>query len=71
MALTLIISFIVTLALWLPIDYNVVLFFIMAPIFGFSSGSIISLAPVCVRQLCSADEFGKRFGTSYSVVSFA
>ena len=71
MALTLIISSIATLALWLPINRNVVLFYIMAPVFGFGSGSIISLAPVCVGQLCRADEFGQWFGTSYSVVSFA
>ncbi len=71
MALTLIISFIATFALWLPVGHDIVLFYIMAPVFGFGSGSIISLAPVCVGQLCKADEFGQWFGTSYSVVSFA
>jgi len=40
-------------------------------IFGFGSGSIISLAPVCFGQLCKANDYGRYYGTAYSVVSFA
>ncbi|KUJ23902.1 MFS monocarboxylate transporter [Mollisia scopiformis] len=71
MLLTLIWSLVVTLALWLPIGKQVVLFYIFAPLFGFGSGSIISMAPVCIGQLCKADEYGQFYGTSYSVVAFA
>lgn len=71
MLLTLITSLVVTLALWLPIGDNLVLFYIFAPLFGFGSGSIISMAPVCLGQLCQADEYGQYYGTSYSVVAFA
>ncbi|CZR56066.1 related to monocarboxylate transporter [Phialocephala subalpina] len=71
MLLTLIWSMIVTFALWLPMSNNVVLFYIFAPLFGFGSGSIISMAPVCIGQLCEADEYGQHYGTSYSAVAFA
>lgn len=29
------------------------------------------MAPVCIGQLCKADEYGGFYGTSYSVVAFA
>jgi MFS family permease len=71
MILTLFWSLIVTFALWLPVGNHIVLFYTFAPLFGFGSGSIISMAPVCVGQLCKADEYGQFYGTSYSVVAFA
>jgi hypothetical protein len=71
MILTLTWSLIVTFALWLPVGKNVVLLYVFAPAFGFGSGSIISMAPVCVGQLCKADEYGQFYGTSYSAVAFA
>lgn len=71
MLLTLIWTLVVTLGLWLPIGDNLVVFYVFAPLFGFGSGSIISMAPVCLGQLCRADEYGQYYGTSYSVVAFA
>jgi MFS family permease len=71
MIITLAWSLIVTFALWLPVGSHVVLFYIFAPLFGFGSGSIISMAPVCLGQLCKADEYGQYYGTSYSLVAFA
>ena len=71
MLLTLIWTLVVTLGLWLPIGDNLVVFYVFAPLFGFGSGSIISMAPVCLVQLCRADEYGQYYGTSYSVVAFA
>ncbi|CZT44599.1 related to monocarboxylate transporter 2 [Rhynchosporium secalis] len=71
MLLTLMWTLVVTLALWLPIGDNLVIFYVFAPLFGFGSGSIISMAPVCLGQLCQADQYGQYYGTSQSVVSFA
>lgn len=71
MITTLVWSLIVTFALWLPVGNHIILFYFFAPLFGFGSGSIISMAPVCVGQLCKADEYGQFYGTSYSVVAFA
>ncbi|KAI5779392.1 major facilitator superfamily domain-containing protein [Geopyxis carbonaria] len=41
-----------------------------ALLYGFASGSGISLTPVCVGQICSTKDYGKRFGTCYFFVSF-
>lgn len=38
--------------------------------FGFSSGSIIGVTPVCVAQICRTEDYGKRYGTTYFIVSF-
>ncbi|KAF2812859.1 MFS general substrate transporter [Mytilinidion resinicola] len=41
-----------------------------ALLFGFASGSNISLTPVCVGQLCDTSEYGRYYATCYTVVSF-
>jgi len=72
--LTLIWSLVVAFALWLPIGNvanNTVLLYFFAALFGFGSGSIISLAPVCLGQLTDAEHYGMYYGTSYAAVSFA
>lgn len=58
---------------WLPISFthSLPLIYLFSAIFGFGSGSIISLAPVCFGQLCKANDYGRYYGTAYSVVSFA
>lgn len=70
MIITLSFSLLVAFVVWLPAGSHIVAFYIFAPLFGFGSGSIISMAPVCVGQLCKADEYGQYYGTSYSIVAF-
>jgi predicted MFS family arabinose efflux permease len=41
-----------------------------ALIFGFASGSNISLTPVCVGQLCETNQYGRYYATCYTIVSF-
>jgi MFS family permease len=41
-----------------------------AIIFGFASGSNITLTPVCVGQLCETEEYGKYYAATYTLVSF-
>ncbi|KAI6909046.1 MFS general substrate transporter [Hortaea werneckii] len=41
-----------------------------AVIMGFSSGSNISLTPVCVGMLCDTEEYGRYYATCYTIVSF-
>ncbi|KAL9053821.1 MAG: hypothetical protein Q9162_004540 [Coniocarpon cinnabarinum] len=43
---------------------------VFAVIFGFASGSNISLTPICVGQLCDTKEYGKYYATVYTLVSF-
>jgi MFS family permease len=41
-----------------------------ALLFGFASGSNISLAPVCLGELCRTEEYGRYYATCFTVVSF-
>ncbi|KAG9545158.1 hypothetical protein KCU79_g16629, partial [Aureobasidium melanogenum] len=40
-----------------------------AVLFGFGSGSNISLTPVCVGQLCETESYGRYYSTCYTIVS--
>lgn len=44
---------------------------VYAAIFGFASGSNISLTPVCVGQLCDTSQYGRYYATCYTIVSFS
>ncbi|KAL8641574.1 MAG: hypothetical protein Q9228_001626 [Teloschistes exilis] len=57
------------LGVWLNIDGNIAGLCVFAIIFGFASGSNISLTSVCVGQLCEPEVFGRWYGTCYTVVS--
>jgi len=70
-----------TLALWLPASLlpsvgevaNPAvkpLAIVYALVFGFASGSNISLTPVCVGQLCATEQYGRYYATCYTLVSF-
>jgi MFS family permease len=71
-----------SLVFWLPAsllsptsDSNIMtikaLTIVYAIIFGFASGSNISLTPVCVGQLCDTNVYGRYYATCYTVVSFS
>ncbi|KAJ5423044.1 hypothetical protein N7445_011152 [Penicillium cf. griseofulvum] len=63
-----------TLILWLlgdlvePDSLGIVISY--AVLFGFWSGSAISIAPVCISQVCEIQDYGKRVGTTWTLVSF-
>ncbi|KAI5859086.1 major facilitator superfamily domain-containing protein [Tricharina praecox] len=65
------------LSLWLPAAYIPTLvgkqsvMTLFALLYGFGSGSGISLTPVCVGQICNTREYGTKYGTCYFFVSFA
>ncbi|KAL4924073.1 uncharacterized protein BDV17DRAFT_295795 [Aspergillus undulatus] len=62
-------STILTLALWLCAGTNHAAIIAYAALFGFWSGSAISLSPVCVAQISKTEDFGKRYGTAYTLVA--
>lgn len=78
MILTVSFCLIVVLALWLPSDLiaeeNIggrkAIMIVFALLYGFGSGSGISLTPVCVGQICETREYGTKYGTCYFFVSF-
>jgi MFS family permease len=62
-----------TLILWLSgdlVDANSLGILISyAVLFGFFSGAAISIAPVCISQVCEIQDYGKRVGTTWTLVS--
>jgi MFS family permease len=56
--------------LWLPAGDNMPVLIAYCVIFGFASGSNISLTPVCISQLCKIENYGRYYATSYTIVSF-
>ncbi|KAL4995526.1 major facilitator superfamily domain-containing protein [Aspergillus recurvatus] len=69
MIVTTTISTVLTLALWLKSGTNNGAITAYAALFGFWSGSAISLSPVCVAQISKTEDFGKRYGTAYTLVA--
>ena len=75
MIVTVFLCLISVLAVWLtssPQDgtRGIAQLIIFCVFFGVSSGSNISLAPVCVGQLCETEVFGRWYASLYTVVSF-
>ncbi|CAG8212159.1 unnamed protein product [Penicillium nalgiovense] len=63
------------LGFWLPdilapdLDsYALLVAFIL--LFGFCSGSNVSLTPICLGQLCETQEYGRYYASCFTVVSF-
>ena len=57
--------------LWLNAGSSVSTLVSFSIVYGFFSGSAYSLTPVCVAQLCRAEDYAVRYGTGYGVVSIA
>ncbi|KAL1958381.1 hypothetical protein VTO42DRAFT_4482 [Malbranchea cinnamomea] len=70
MILTVLLCLLSTACLWLPAGDNVAMMIAYSFIFGFASGSNISLTPVCVGQICKTEHYGRYYATTYTVVSF-
>jgi MFS family permease len=68
--LTIALCMISTLAFWLPAQGSIALIIVYVLVFGFASGSGISLTPVCVGQLCQIENYGRYYATCYTLVSF-
>ncbi|KAK0615745.1 putative MFS monocarboxylate transporter [Bombardia bombarda] len=56
---------------WLPIGGTVPGIIVFAVVFGFTSGSNISLVPVAIGRLCKTQEYGRYYATCYTLVSVA
>lgn len=58
------------LGIWLPAGKSKAVLIAFAVVFGFASGSNLSLSAVCVGQLCEARDFGRYLTTSMIIASF-
>jgi MFS family permease len=57
------------LGIWLPVGDTKAGIIIFALLFGFSSGTNISLTPVCISQLCPIENYGRYYATCFSIAS--
>lgn len=56
---------ILNLIIWLPAGKHVAALWVYIILFGFFSGSVLSMTPVCIGQISRVDDFGKRYATAY------
>ncbi len=70
MIVTTSLSSILVLALWIPARSQG-LTITFSTLFGFTSGTFVSMTPALIQQLSSVQEIGIRMGTSFSVISIA
>lgn len=66
-----VLSVVACLGVWLPAGGTTAGLVIFALLFGFASGSNVSITPVCVGRLCRTQEYGRYYATCYTIVSFA
>ncbi|OQD59961.1 hypothetical protein PENPOL_c036G03018 [Penicillium polonicum] len=69
LVITVALCFICNCCLWLPAAESVPLLVVYCCVFGFASGSNISLTPVCIGQLCATEHYGRYYATAYTIVS--
>ncbi len=70
MIVTTALSSIFVLALWIPAN-TPALTIVFSALFGFTSGTFVSLTPALIQQLSSVQEIGLRIGTTFSIISIA
>jgi MFS family permease len=61
---------IITVTIWLPFGYNLEVLYAYSILYGFFSGSILTISPVCCGKISRTESFGKRYSTMYLVASF-
>ncbi|KAL4888451.1 major facilitator superfamily domain-containing protein [Aspergillus ambiguus] len=69
--LTVTLCLVTTVGLWFSSAGSLPLLIVYCIGFGFANGSNISLAAVCVGQLCDTADYGHYYSTVYTVASFA
>jgi predicted MFS family arabinose efflux permease len=69
--ISVVVTIVACLGIWLPAGHTTAGIVIFALIFGFTSGSNISLVPVAIGRLCKTQHYGRYYATCYTVVSMA
>ena len=67
MIITISMSALLCLVIWLPFGGSTGALWAFACTYGFFTGSILSLTPVCIGQISKTADFGKRYATAYFV----
>ena len=58
------------LCIFLPASDSAAMIIVFAVTFGVTSGSNLSLSPVCIGQMCKTENYGKYFATCWMFVAF-
>ncbi|KAK1768799.1 riboflavin transporter MCH5 [Phialemonium atrogriseum] len=69
--ISIVISIIACFGIWLPAGHTTAGVVIFSLLFGFTSGSNISLIPVSIGRLCKTQDYGRYYATCYTIVSIA
>ncbi|CAN6668824.1 probable transporter Mch4p [Trichomonascus vanleenenianus] len=64
-------AFLSIFVVWLPFGDKYAAMTFFALVYGFCTGTVQSLAPICLGQICRTEDYGKRYGTIYTFCSFA
>jgi MFS family permease len=60
------------LILWLPLGHlSIIALYFFVVLFGFGTGSFVSLSMGCIGQICGEGNFGRWIGAMCSAVSIA
>lgn len=66
-----VLSVVSCMCVWLPLGHTKAGIIVFAVLFGFASGTSITIAPVCIGSLCKTQEYGRYYATTYTVVAIA
>ena len=70
MLIMMFVTMILMLALWIPASSNAAII-VFACLFGFTSGSLVSIAPALVAQISDVRQIGVRTGTLFTFIALA
>jgi MFS family permease len=69
--ISVVVTIVACFGIWLPVGHTTPGLVVFALLFGFASGSNISLVPVAIGRLCRTQEYGRYYATCYTIVSIA
>ena len=70
MIVTTILTTVISLALWIPAKSNAPII-VFAALFGFTSGTFVSMIPALMAQISEVRQIGRRNGTNFFVIAIA
>ncbi|KAL6451974.1 MCH4 Probable transporter MCH4 [Candida maltosa Xu316] len=65
------VSLVAFLVIWLPFGSHLTALFVFSGMFGFSSGSVLSLSASLIASIVKTADVGKGLGTAFFILSFA
>ncbi|SCU87172.1 LAME_0D09054g1_1 [Lachancea meyersii CBS 8951] len=63
--ISLLVMTLLSLVMWLPFGHTLNVLYVFSAIYGVFCSSILSLTPIAVGQICSIEEFGRRYSMIY------